>query len=758
MIETDRLLGALKERYGYERFRPQQREAVEHVLSGGDALVLMPTGGGKSLCYQLPAMLSDGLTVVVSPLIALMHDQVQALRRIGAEARVLNSALSPMETADVERSIVDGAVRMLYVAPERVNTERFRELLERRTPALIAIDEAHCISEWGHEFRPDYRVLRRLTERFVDVPTVACTATATPQVQRDIVEQLDRPRMRTFVTNFMRGNLTLRIVPKRKAKERLIARLSQMPGQSAIVYSQTRKTTESFAQQLRQHGIAAEHYHAGMAGGERHAVQDRFLSGATPVICATIAFGMGIDKPDIRLVAHLDMPPSIESYYQEIGRAGRDGEASECLMFYTKGVWHQQTFFINQLQDDVERQRRLDRLRTMMNFCEQPRCRWQRILSYFGDQDQSEACGHCDNCLGDSAAELDAVEASAAEPRRRVDPENPPPPPGSVGSSPLSAEESELYEALRQWRRQMAKTEVLPDYVIASNKDLDELARSRPATLAQLLAVKGFGPKRVENYGEALLAVIAEHVRSQALDEQQEEQPSMQMELDAAAESMPTEGVTSMTIDMMTGLTTDEADLPPPESWQQRFNALAEWRTAASAEAACDPSALLSLPAMRQIAQTPPSTADALGRVEGVGGVVIERHADQLLELLGVRPAPTPVVETVTPAASGDDVPSWRISVDLYRDGHTVLAIAERRMLSPGTIASHLKTAIRQGLEIDLRRSLPPDEVVRLVGRLLSETPDASISDLHERLGYRLSRAELSLVVDHLRPPEPASS
>ncbi|MYC02109.1 MAG: ATP-dependent DNA helicase RecQ, partial [Chloroflexi bacterium] len=299
-VASDPLLAALRDSYGYNSFRPQQRETIEHVLGGGDALVLMPTGGGKSLCYQLPAILTDGLTVVVSPLISLMHDQVTALQRAGANAQYLNSTLSPMETAEVERQVVDGSVKLLYVAPERVNTDRFRNLLERRNPSLIAIDEAHCISEWGHEFRPDYRVLRRLTERFVDVPTVACTATATPQVQRDIVEQLDRPRMQTFITSFMRDNLTLRVLPKRKAVELLASRLKRVNEGAAIVYSQSRKSTEQTAEGLRQRGIRAEHYHAGMNGRDRHGVQERFLSGETPVICATIAFGMGIDKPDIR--------------------------------------------------------------------------------------------------------------------------------------------------------------------------------------------------------------------------------------------------------------------------------------------------------------------------------------------------------------------------------------------------------------------------------------------------------------------------
>ncbi|MCY3733119.1 MAG: ATP-dependent DNA helicase, partial [Chloroflexi bacterium] len=424
MNESDRLLGALRDSYGYDSFRPQQRETIEHVLDGGDALVLMPTGGGKSLCYQLPAILSDGLTVVVSPLIALMHDQVTTLQRAGANAQYLNSTLSPMETGQVERLVVEGSVKLLYVAPERVNTDRFRNLLERRNPSLIAIDEAHCISEWGHEFRPDYRVLRRLTERFVDVPTVACTATATPQVQRDIIDQLDRPRMQTYITSFMRENLTLRVLAKRKAVDRLATRLKRVTDGAAIVYSQSRKSTEETAARLRQHGLKAEHYHAGMNGQDRHAVQDRFLSGETPVICATIAFGMGIDKADIRLVAHLDMPPSIESYYQETGRAGRDGQPSECLLFYTKGIWHQQMFFINQLTDDSERQQRINRLRTMMNFSEQSQCRWSRILQYFGEQPASAQCGHCDNCLGEETIDVEE------ETPRIVDPEQLPNPPG----------------------------------------------------------------------------------------------------------------------------------------------------------------------------------------------------------------------------------------------------------------------------------------------------------------------------------------
>ncbi len=718
MSESDRLLGALKESYGYDSFRPQQRETIEHVRAGGDALVLMPTGGGKSLCYQLPAILSDGLTVVVSPLIALMHDQVTALQRAGASAHYLNSTLSPMETAQVERLVADGSVKLLYVAPERVNTDRFRALLERRNPSLIAIDEAHCISEWGHEFRPDYRVLRRLTERFVDVPTVACTATATPQVQRDIVEQLDRPRMQTFLTSFMRENLTLRIVPKRRAVDQLVARLQRLSAGSAIVYCLSRKNTEKTAADLRGRGIAAEFYHAGMNGDDRHAVQDRFLSGETPVICATIAFGMGIDKPDIRLVAHLDMPSSVESYYQETGRAGRDGESSECLLFYTKGVWHQRMYFINEVQDETERERRVKRLRTMMSFCEQSQCRWSTILKYFGEQPASEQCGHCDNCLGEEAVVVD--EGSP----RQVNRDDPPGPPGQGEPASLTAEEDRLYEALRSRRAELASRDATSAYIVASNRELADIARRRPRTIAELIEIKGIRHRKAARFGQELLDVVAEHARGPAADDTGGPDSEMQLTLDA-----------------------------PPESWQQRFNALAAWRTITSGNEQCDPSDLLTFPAMREIAERLPTSIEALAAVDGVGSLAIERYAEELSVILGIdRPQPDQRPAEVDEPSEA--LQSWQVTLQLYQDGHTLLAIAERRMLSPGTVASHLIAARRNGIELDLGPALPPTDQIQLVRRTLSADPDASVAELHDRLDYRLSRTELRLVLAHLRPPE----
>ena len=714
MTHSDPLLDALRDHFRYDAFRPQQREVIEHIEAGGDALVLMPTGGGKSLCYQLPAMCSDGLTVVVSPLIALMQDQVDALRQRGARAAHLNSTLSPIEMNAVERGVADGSLNLLYVSPERVNTDRFRSLLERRPPRLIAIDEAHCISQWGHEFRPDYRVLRYLTDRFLDVPTIACTATATPQVQRDIIEQLDRPRMRTFATGFGRDNLAIRIVPKKKAVERLAARLRETPGQSAIVYSQSRKSTEETAESLRRAGIAAERYHAGVDSQDRAAVQGRFLSGETPVICATIAFGMGIDKPDVRLVAHLDMPASIEQYYQEIGRAGRDGQPAECLLFYTKGVWHTQQFFIRQIKDEDERRQRTNRLRTMMSFSEQSSCRWARILQYFGEQPATDHCGHCDNCLGEAVAE------SKAEQPLLVDQSDPPPPPGQptvVGGS-SAGDGQALFDRMSALRRRLSTAEDIPAFMVASNKALWALVEHRPRTKQEMLSVPGWGPAKVNKYGDDLITLIDE-------PERQEVEPDVTANDDA-----------------------------PPEDWQQRFNALSAWRGMMADEEGCEASDLLTYPAMRELAEHPPATIAAFASVEGVGSLALEKYANDLAAILGIgaqaESEPRPPVPPTDRAQQ-----SWEVTLDLYDDGHSILAVAERRMLSPSTVVSHLITSLRHGRATDLKRSLPPSDAVEAVRREIMRDPDASGSVIHERLNQRLSRPEIALTVAYIRPPEP---
>ena len=715
---SDPLRSALNQHFGFSDFRPQQREAIEHIRGGGDALVLLPTGGGKSLCYQLPAVLSDGLTLVVSPLIALMQDQVQALRANDLRAAYLNSTLNPTAAAQIEQLVASGDIQLLYAAPERVNTPRFGSLLERRPPDLIAIDEAHCISEWGHEFRPDYRELRRLTAQFPDVPVVALTATATPQVQRDIVEQLDRPQMQRFATSFMRPNLNLRVVPKRQAAERLIDRLRQIPGEPAIVYCRSRADAEKTAVKLRDARISAAHYHAGMTPDQRARVQDEFSRGDTPVICATIAFGMGIDKPDIRLVAHLDMPGSMEGYYQETGRAGRDDRPSECLLFYTRGVWAQQQYFLRQIQDEDERAARIRRLRRMMNFCEEQSCRWAAILRYFGERPDFQACGHCDICLGQQEA-----TPKVAGPVPRDEPSKSP---SAADDAQLTAEQMELYEQLRSTRRELASRHAVSAYIVATNRDLDALVRARPSSLDELLQVRGFGPKKVEQWGAELLAVV--RAASPAPDSP--EQP----------DTLP-----------LFSEVQDEHDEPESEHgaqpWMERFNELADWRTQTAAEHGLEPNDLLTYQALRQVAQEPPQTPAELAQIEGVGSIAIERYASQLI----VAKEPKSDAPLLLPeSAALDYQASWEHTFSLYRDGHTVLAIAERRMLSPLTVVSHLGTAIEKEQTVDLSPVIPASEIVDTVRSVRLREPDATSERIHEALSERVSRVEIRLACLYL--------
>ena len=646
---TDALLEGLRRHFGFGGFRPLQREVIEHLLAGEDALVLMPTGGGKSLCYQLPALMEEGLTLVVSPLIALMQDQVRSLRANGAEADYLNSTLTSQEAFRVELNVRHGRTRLLYVAPERLNTDAFSGLLASRPPSLIAIDEAHCISQWGHQFRPDYRQLAQLTRRFADVPVAALTATATARVASDIVQQLDRPRMKTFRSGYNRPNLTYRVVAKKDSTRRLVELLRRDPEASTIVYSLRRADTEKIAGTLQEAGIEALAYHAGLDGAERSEAQERFDNDDVAVICATVAFGMGVDKPDVRRVIHLDMPESIETYYQETGRAGRDGDPAECVLFYTRGVWHQRKYFIDQLEDEDERERALRRLRQMMNYCELESCRRGVLLRYFGDTPAEGGCGACDNCLRDieppEVWEEDAPGRRIAGPnleRQRGA--------ATADATPtytdLDAEERETFERLREVRRELARTDVIPPYMVASDRALRALARARPRTREELLGVHGFGPSKVERYAGEFLAEFG------------------------GAEELPDEG----------------------EAGQM---ALAPARPTASA------------------AQTEPPAEPPRAS----------------------RPAEPPQDEVLE---------SWEQTLRLWREGCTILAIAERRMLSPQTVVSHLGTAMRNGEAIDLSAELPSAGRLNELRAALVESENLSAA--HERLGNRYSRLELRVV------------
>ena len=591
--------------FGYESFRGDQHAIVEHVISGGDALVLMPTGGGKSLCYQVPALVRPGTGGVISPLIALMQDQVDALTELGVRAAFLNSTQDWQDTKDVEQAFLNGELDLLYVAPERLLTERCTQLLERGKIALFAIDEAHCVSQWGHDFRPEYLGLSVLHERWPNVPRIALTATATDVTRREIASRLSLDDAQHFVASFDRPNIRYNIVEKQDVRKQLLQLLRQEhKGDAGIIYCLSRNKVDDTAEFLCAQGIEALPYHAGLGTQVRAHNQSRFLREDGIVMVATIAFGMGIDKPDVRFVAHIDMPKSIEGYYQETGRAGRDGlPATAWLAYGLQDVVQQRRMIDESAGDDAFRRRLGAQLDAMLAMCEAIACRRQRLLQYFGQR--IAPCGNCDNCLlppvawdGTVAAQkmlsaiyrlmkergqrygaghlidilrgkstprvlenqhetltvfgvgLDLTEqawrsvlrqllahgllvvdhegygtlALTEESRtvlkgertlmlrREAERSEKSTTPKSKAALPdLPSGAQRIFEALRQWRSEIARSHGVPAYVIFHDATLREIAMARPDSLESLGHVNGVGVRKLESYGDSILACIEAH-------------------------------------------------------------------------------------------------------------------------------------------------------------------------------------------------------------------------------------------------------
>ncbi|NPV25270.1 DNA helicase RecQ [Bradyrhizobium aeschynomenes] len=599
---ADRALAVLHSVFGLPGFRGAQEKVVRHVAAGGNCLVLMPTGGGKSLCYQLPALLRKGCGIVVSPLIALMRDQVAGLIEAGVNAAVLNSTLSREEADEVERRLIVGDLDLLYVAPERLVTPRCLSLLERAEIALFAIDEAHCVSQWGHDFRPEYIGLSIIAERFPDVPRIALTATADDLTRKEIAERLSLTDAPQFVASFDRPNIRYEIVDKNNGPAQLKAFIKDRhAGDAGVVYCLSRAKVEDTAAALNEAGITAIPYHAGLDPAVRSRNQDRFINEDGVVVVATVAFGMGIDKPDVRFVAHLDLPKSIEAYYQETGRAGRDGKPSTAWMAYGLSDIVQQRRMIDESTGaDAFKRMSIRKLDSLVALAETAGCRRKLLLSYFGESPAGENCGNCDNCVsppkmrdgkviaqkllscayrtgqrfgamhlidvlvgratervkqfghdqlsvfgigrelnekqwraalrqlvamghlvpdseaygalkltessrgvlkGETPVMLREETASARAIRgksRR----------GELVARPAAAADAPLLASLRAWRSEIARKRGVPAYVVLHDATIDGIASARPTTLGQLRDIPGIGDKKLEHYGEELLALI----------------------------------------------------------------------------------------------------------------------------------------------------------------------------------------------------------------------------------------------------------
>lgn len=408
------LHGALARVFGYTAFRPHQIEIVKGILGGHDSLSIMPTGGGKSLCFQLPSHLMDGVCVVISPLISLMKDQVDAACANGLRAAALNSSLSPGEHRAVREALASGELDLLYISPERLSAPGFWDALALWPVSFFAVDEAHCISQWGHDFRPDYLALSGLVERFPQCPVAAFTATATPEVERDILSRLGLREPRLIRASFDRPNLFYHVLPKEEPHAQLLSFLGGHEGESGIVYRSTRRKVEETAAFLQKKGVKAEAYHAGLPDAERMRVQEAFRRDECPVVVATVAFGMGIDKPDVRFVAHLDLPKNVEGYYQETGRAGRDGDPAHCLLLYSAADMAQLLYFARQTEDEEQRSIAEKHAYAMLEYAERNQCRRKALLSYFGEDFEEPNCGGCDVCTGEIQEEDYTIEAQKA--------------------------------------------------------------------------------------------------------------------------------------------------------------------------------------------------------------------------------------------------------------------------------------------------------------------------------------------------------
>ena len=716
------MLEQLKAYFGFDRFLPLQEEIITKVLAKRDTLVLMPTGGGKSLCYQLPALRLKGLTLVVSPLIALMKDQVDGLRADGVPAGLLNSTLAAQEANQVQDQARQGKIKILYVAPERLALPGFQRFLQSLDVSLIAIDEAHCISEWGHDFRPDYRNLKSLRRDFPGVPVIALTATATEPVREDIVNQLGLDKPEIFISSFNRPNLTYTIQPKAEPLGSLLHLLEKHQGGSAIIYRFSRKATEETALELSERGFSALPYHAGLERDLRRETQEKFIRDQVQIVVATIAFGMGIDKPDVRLVVHYDLPKTVEGYYQETGRAGRDGLPSDCVLFYSYGDRSKQEYFISQIEDDDEREKAHNKLDQVLVLCDLQTCRRAYLMEYLGESWPQTDCGGCDICL------LPREEFDATEIAQKI-----------LSTAIRTGERfgvNYLVDVLRGSANKAVRTRghhELPVFGISRDVDSDDLKE-----MVRSLVTNGL---LAQNGGDYPTLGVSQRGHKFLKDREK-------LTLTRPKQAAPVRQV-AFPGDRETAYDT------------KLFDELAALRLEIATDREVPAYQIFGNKSLQQMAFHMPHNELEFSKISGVGDAKLRDFSERFLEVINgyVEANGQPAaVNRVPVSAPKNRVRGISMSIretkDLVAQGLSFEQVAEQRGISETTIRSHLERFIQEGGQVDLGHLMPPEDRRIKIAAAFKEMGEARLTPVREFLGDDYTWDELAVVRMDMRQQE----